>query len=124
MKEIKFKTWDRQRKKMREVKQLYFYLDDPFMVSCHDGYFGYIEDFELIQFTGLHDRTGKEIWEGDILQSPDKSSKYEVIFDGGSFIAKKIGSFEWYRESYEMKFDEVIGNIYENIELLGEPPSK
>ena len=68
-------------------------------------------------FTGLTDRNSKEIWESDLLQSSDGSCKYKVIFDEGAFWAENI-AYEWYREADRLKYDEVIGNIYEHSHLL------
>lgn len=78
--------------------------------------------FEVIpetvgQFTGLHDRTGKEVFEGDILYCIDNptgydTGNYEVIFKSGCFYAK------YSLENWPKYWIEVIGNIYENPELL------
>jgi uncharacterized phage protein (TIGR01671 family) len=87
----------------------------------------YSEEYELMQFTGLHDKNGKEIYEGDILklQYPVNygfAGKYNheiivtILFDNGSFWFKGDGytdcNWHFYNEY------EVIGNIYENPELL------
>jgi len=73
----------------------------------------------LLQFTGLKDKNGKEIYEGDLIG--DKDCYVEVIFKDGSFCNK--GDFKpiiewiWARKRKGIE-TEVIGNIYENPELL------
>ena len=82
--------------------------------------------------TGLKDKNGEEIWEADIIKqlSPnlhqDMSSKtiFEVIFQGGCFQGKQIGEDEWHWVDWPTEYFEgceIIGNIYENPELLKEP---
>lgn len=106
MKNIKFRAWHNQIKEM--------FLDFPNM-----NVFFWIEqdhqDMEIMQFTGLCDKNGKEIYEGDILKDYDNEQIAVVSFEDGSFIAtyENISTtiFEWSGE-------EIIGNIYENPELL------
>ncbi|ATA76718.1 YopX family protein [Capnocytophaga canimorsus] len=76
------------------------------------------------QFTGLYDKNGKEIYEGDILAPISKVSFYYVGFESGMFcIYNNLGrwaTMERGIEIYkELNIDfEIIGNIYENPELL------
>ena len=93
------------------------------------------EDIELMQYTGLHDENGKEIYDGDIIEfSYDMFvgnfdtfvAKGKVVFEEGAFY---VEAFENERTTegeayllYSINLDaiEVIGNIYENKELLNE----
>ena len=86
-----------------------------------------IADYEVYnntvgQFTGLHDKDGKEIYEGDILQW--KGDTYVVKFTQGMFYAsvmKKghIGGFPlWYLAMEYHYSTSIIGNIHNNPELL------
>ena len=77
-----------------------------------------IEDNELCQFTGLSDKNGKEIYEGDIL-------RIKGIGEGIIVFDKKKARFMWNDNAKENwgienndEFNEIIGNIYENPELL------
>jgi uncharacterized phage protein (TIGR01671 family) len=87
---------------------------------------GWEEDFILMQFTGLKDKNGKEIYEGDILRTITYDKTYEVSFYIGSFVLiDKDPGFTTIKKSpigcYQTDIIlEVIGNIYENPELLKE----
>ena len=139
MRDIKFRVWDTENKEMLKVQELDF--EDTFYggrlsirADMYNDYFD-IEDMILMQYTGLKDKNGKEIYEGDIVLYQD----WEQCYEGGgndSFINKGIVE---YNESnccfnvteratidiedvlYEGNEDlEVIGNIYDNPELLEE----
>ena len=113
MRTIKFRIWNKFLEKMSEPKKLCidaelnaFYIDKP---PHHD--------FELMQFTGLHDKNGKEIYEGDVLQT--RSGVGHMVFDNCGYAIKSPGS-----EAVDYEFSafylecEIIGNIYENPELI------
>lgn len=88
--------------------------------------FGAIEK-SIGQFTGLYDKNGKEIYEGDIVKHFNHNEIIrEIIFMKGSFgywTGKEFISyasnyhFEW-NDFYKSEKIEIIGNIYENPELL------
>jgi len=119
MKEIKFRAWDRIDKRFREIKELLVCYGKIVGVRFpeHQG-----KDFMgtayvvLQQFTGLLDKHGKEIYEGDIIV--DNFGH----FGNGGGVVKNIDEFWW--EVIEYGLDnaelEVIGNIYENPELIKE----
>ena len=118
MREIKFRAWDKINKEMFNVESINFqerrvYRD---VVSYRD-----FNDIELIQYTGLKDKNEKEIYEGDILSNGNNEKPYKVIFENGSYRAEFEGDFEEY--SLDLidvvaQGCEVVGNIYENPELL------
>ena len=74
--------------------------------------------YEPMQFTGLHDKNGKEIWEGDVvrysIQRTYQTNPMEVKIPD---IYKDLGHDDHYYLPDEDSF-EVIGNIYENPDLL------
>jgi uncharacterized phage protein (TIGR01671 family) len=133
MREIKFRAWDGNR--MREVFKIIFqqqgasvFFSDnnpPFEAGhlpMHD------ERLKLMQYTGLKDINGKEIYEGDIL-SFGREIKYRVVFEKCSFYLyhengmKDIdgSAYRWglLFRAIELSFEiELIGNIYESQELL------
>lgn len=76
----------------------------------------YHKDIKLMQYTGLKDKNGKEIYEGDILRNYGNDIEdWVVSYEEGKFI----GIFDNVCEDlYEIHDFEVIGNIYENPELI------
>ena len=119
MREIKFRVWDKESK--------YFcvnpedYNMDYFMYMDGDLYWDgnpvEKDRYEIMQFTGLKDNNGKEIYEGDIIHC--YMGKYcevtnKIFFFEGSFCLYNLGIFS--KENADNS--EIIGNIYENPELI------
>lgn len=117
----KFRVWDSWRKRMSVVDRIYI---DTEGVRLYDDFGEYWRDFrdvKLMQSTGLKDKNDKEIFEGDIVKmSKDVYSEptyYEVVRHyGGAYRleSKQHGCELWLRHTD----CEVVGNIYENPELL------
>ena len=121
MREIKFRAWDGQDKLMRTVKNLMFNKNDEVDLKIEEEWFATGPDLVLMQYTGLKDKNGVEIFEGDILTSDVQPCKmvnqikdgYGVVrFENGIF---KLGAISLITFLNKM---EVIGNIYENTEQL------
>jgi uncharacterized phage protein (TIGR01671 family) len=138
MREIKFRGWSEEDKEMRVYDywftvghQCYLCFEDgPDPVYVDDSDVDYPDRIIPMQYTGLKDKNGKEIYEGDIVEfqddsSPDDNGEYGMIRDVvvyNSLTAQfMINSKKAYIGlEYSKNFMEVIGNIYENPELLGE----
>jgi len=130
MREIKFRAWD--------VKNNKFI--DGYAITCDGTIFSFKEgDCEdyirghadipntiLIQYTGLKDKNGKEIYEGDILKSITEYNDYTGLNShlyGGNVYEVKNNGWKFYLNPdgmYQVRSCDckVIGNIYENPELL------
>lgn len=155
--DIKFRAWNKkmheydwrkniQENVMREVKSVeipserknfdkmqltvWGNSEDPIV----EVYFEGTDEFEIMQYTGLHDKNGKEIYEGDIVRYPDASScgdsgEWDCFTNTGEVKYCNETMSYYFTERVSIEMDEidintdaeVIGNIYENPELLNRP---
>jgi len=118
MREIKFRAWDKVNKIMNEVCIINFDDNNVGLKPDYDYTLSF-EDIELMQYTGLKDKNGKEIYEGDIVKSNYKTGNLVVFFVRGCFrltYSKELIGI--WLEIHLFEELEVIGNIYENPELL------
>lgn len=123
----KFRVWDKISKTMFPVMmidfgQSYVMIEEINGLWCERDF----DEIELMQYTGLHDVHGKEVFEGDIIQT-------ERYFDGFTDVKLYKGVVKqleglWMIDTgndavpvfSEIEENIVIGNIYENPELLEE----
>lgn len=130
MREIKFRAWHKEKKILREVLEISF--SGGYVILAGFGSFGEIEapirDVELMQYTGANDKRGVEIYDGYIVKF---ESSVPIPEDpdypkDGQIGVVKYGFCDYYVDAKSpcgFNLDElgdwiVVGNIYENPELL------
>lgn len=125
MREIKFRIWCKQNETMKTVSKIGFDEGKLWYVEDEDHetqppYFEDDDDWVLMQYTGLKDKNGKEIFEGDIVTGKGIQGVIKWIPEHcGFLIHEEIGyTFINAGNAPETNY-EIIGNIYENPELLG-----
>ena len=123
---LKYRAWDKHGQKMFANDELIIwngnvYANDSKKLTCNNLKGWSIDDEYLMQSTGLRDKTGKEIFEGDIVKMAkdvySEPTYYEVVrHRGGAYRleSKQHGCELWLRHTD----CEVVGNVYENPELL------
>lgn len=112
MREIKFRAWFPEENAMKQQED----------VVLSDGVFGVWNEKEeivegrhfLMQYTGLKDKNGREIYEGDVIKNV---SKYSAFFETTDVVKFRGGAFTTlgFMSGNDV---EVVGNVYENPELL------
>lgn len=78
----------------------------------------FVDPSTVGQFTGLMDKNGVKIFEGDVYHMGDPSIKYVVIWKDGGFAGKQIGSSSFAGLSHWIEQIEVIGNIHDSPKLF------
>lgn len=120
MREIKFRIWDSDLKKMRYLNNTHDIIefDEKGIGQYHNLQTGYGEWFsELMQYTGLKDKNGVPIYEGDIVQYKPEETKYTVMFDPTGYWCldgNGVRNSEMLIQTDDTnKYIEVIGNIFD-----------
>ena len=124
MREIKFRAWDKKIQQFIDAKEIV--INDGKVFRNWQDYEDYIPDdntIELVWFTGLVDKAGKDIFEGDIIQCTNHSVKKNglVMMEQGMWNWEyKLGAVSWLWDVIGRWKGTVIGNRFENPELLKE----
>ena len=130
MKDIKFRAWDLIEAKMCLVTKIDWIEEnvvlsygEPFTEE-HEEYERFIHDIKLMQYTGLKDKNGKEIYEGDIIEYEDYT--HGAVIFGTQPTNRAV--MKWNKEGRYIlrgqgfiitpKECEVIGNKYKNPDLM------
>mgnify|MGYP001787930718 FL=1 len=128
---LKYRAWDSWRKRMSVVDRIYIDTEGVRLYDDFGEYWRDFRDIKLMQSTGLTDKNGKEIFDGDIVRTTRFLGRADEI--GGFYEYEKdyVGVVKALEGSWvidtgsvavrlwsEIDESEVLGNIYENPELL------
>ena len=124
----KFRAWDNEQNKMMDLSR--DYCEEIAMDILENG-----RGHTIMQFTGAKDKTGREVYDGDIIKGPSDTNpcggrtnkRKDLLFIvgwsqgmywGGWNLFRVDGKFDKYRTFPKFTESEVVGNKYENPELL------
>lgn len=131
MREIKFRAWDKTNKRMMvfgkfwicEIyKSLAWNICD-YSKNENDGKYFLdwdIDNLEIMQFTGLLDKNGVDIYEGDIFNIGDSNIKYMVDWFDCGLKGRQLGNKSWVGLDYWRELIEIVGNVHQHPDLLKE----
>lgn len=116
MREIMFRAWNDEEKVMISADDLAFETYLPLWMQFKGS------TLTFMQYTGLNDKNDKEIYEGDIIEIVDSIGSHICVvkFINGCFVSVELGDSDevCLREDIDNFPHTIIGNIYENTELL------
>lgn len=136
MRDIKFRVYNPRDNKVHYDITGFEYIDNGNMTGVFiDGDFFLKEEVELMQYTGLKDKNGKEIYEGDIVKFKHRDITIMASVKYGEWQESKCDEYDCSHYGYYINYKwdnycentgfdlyekivEVVGNIYENPELL------
>lgn len=130
---IKFRVWDKRNNRIimpRKFATIIPVLDFNGNLGVMDTYknwhwHGIVpeDEYELMLFTGLQDKNGKEIYEADIvlydrnIHKDIDTAKFKVVWAKDRYVLQEI-KHKYYIDDVTWELVEVIGNIYENPDLI------
>ena len=118
---LRFRAWDKETKTMNGMAEIYRNRNQEIELRPRD------ENIILMQSTGLHDKNGKEIFEGDIVRMRNPRDRrqigmFQVVRVANSpmlgLLDKKLTTEIFNLYEHMRNYYEIIGNVYENPELL------
>lgn len=129
---FKFRAYNKELRKMYEVDTICPYEDnhtkggEVFLKGIQYNSFYFPEEVEVMQCTGLKDKNGKLIYEADIVKFNFDTDEIKAVvsWDDKELIGFYLNTTDYFKDKYVTDYDfykndyEVIGNIYENKELL------
>lgn len=132
MRQIKFRAWNKNWGMMLPVAKLTFECDVQSLMVYNEATDGLHEEWEdevigedvfLMQFTGLTDKNGKEIYEGDVVKWDDteQCGYIEYAPEATEYVVDEWKTGNTRSEGHSLSSlgaVEIIGNIYENADLL------
>ena len=123
MRKLKFRCWDTSQNKMRyDVTGFEHSTDNEMGGIFLNGDYFEIPTNPTMQFTGILDKNGKEIYEGDIIFNDMSENKASVKWDktlASYTVIDEDSSWLYFHEIFDdLNCYEIIGNIYENPNLL------
>jgi hypothetical protein len=110
---IKFRVWDKRETKGMSTQNMLYDAQLHHLWQDFVDYPGY----ELMQYTGLTDKNGKEIYEGDIIHLKFGELNANLVVKWDKYMGLKYHNGGWTSLVHVDTHGEVIGNIFENPEL-------
>jgi len=112
MREVEFRAWEKNLKEMIEVNDINFKRE---VINSNDIW-RFFDEIELMQYTGIKDKNGKKIYEGDIIKSK-LGTIGNIHYKNGAFVMSNENSnvyllYDLAIEDGSLVYWEVIGNIY------------
>lgn len=123
---LKFRAWLKKKQKMdNEIDHISWLEDELYCIGDGITYMVSAKDLVLMQSTGLVDKNDKEIFEGDILDYKGRKALVRWHGSYASFIYRFVDELQKRKTEWKPLYlaymkCEIIGNIYENPELLEE----
>ena len=119
----KYRVWDKLKNEMYVVEQINFNCGEFESIGYGISFLRGADKVELMQSTGILDKNNKEIFEGDIVDYKGRKAVVKWHGSYASFIYRFVDELkervsEWHPLFLAYYHFEVIGNIYENKELL------
>ena len=121
MREIKFRVWDEQFKRMsKKPEQIRLNIANGNVHGSRSG--GNVETWKLMQYTGLKDKNGVEVYEGDVVKYLTHTAHVFWSPQDFGFVHynEVIGGYAGLSFFTGYKDFEVVGNIHQHPELLGQ----